>query len=145
MVSDYGGENSASRERLEALAARLTDKDLSAKVSYGWTVSAALAHLAFWDNDYLALLSAWKRDGFAPPAVDAQHINDALRPLIDVIPGREAVRLAVAAAQAVDRGVEGLSPELVKILLANGQERALHRYIHRNEHLDDIERAVGVP
>lgn len=48
MTFPFLTENAASLRRLEALALRLTDTDLTRSTSYGWTVASLLAHLAFW-------------------------------------------------------------------------------------------------
>jgi hypothetical protein len=42
-------ENARDRERLRNLVARTTDEELSLPLGEGWTIAAALAHLAFWD------------------------------------------------------------------------------------------------
>ncbi len=47
--------------------------------------------------------------------------------------------MAVNAAAALDRELEGISPELIKAIEALGDEHALDRSIHRKMHLDEIE------
>ena len=53
-------ENNTSRERLNKVVASLRNVDFVREVSRGWTVSATLTHLAFWDNYYLAFLTRWE-------------------------------------------------------------------------------------
>jgi hypothetical protein len=46
------------------------------------------------------------------------------------------------AAEAIERKVESLSPELASAIDAGGYTRILHRALHRREHLDQIEQAL---
>src|SRR5258708_20824680 len=49
-MSDYVQGNSKSRARLAFLCERINDEQL-ARIAFGdWTVSAVLAHMAFWDR-----------------------------------------------------------------------------------------------
>jgi len=52
----YVQGNTSEREYLVSLVNRLTDDELSCPLEAGWTVSAVLAHLAFWDQRALTLL-----------------------------------------------------------------------------------------
>ena len=69
-------------------------------------------------------------------------INAAVRTLSDAIPPRAAADLAVAAAAAIDRHLETISPDLRESIASAGGERLLNRSLHRREHLDQIERAL---
>lgn len=88
----YVAENNAARARLSALAARLSDTDLAQPIGHGWTVSAALAHLAFWDRRNLATLEEWERGGVQVTRVDPDPINDAMLPQWLAMPPRQAQR-----------------------------------------------------
>ena len=55
--------NKNEHARLRQLIARLSDADLVRPVSGGWTVAAALAHMAFWDGRVLVSLERWEREG----------------------------------------------------------------------------------
>lgn len=46
-----------------------------------WTVATLLAHLAFWDQRVLALLRRWKEKGVDLSPIDADAVNETLRPL----------------------------------------------------------------
>ena len=139
----YVAENAAERARLRALASRLSEDDLSHPLYDGWTVAVALAHLAFWDHRALIFLQRWQRDRGRPAPVDADTVNEAMLPLLRALPPRVAAQLAVDAAEATDRALEELDPGLAAELEAAGWGRALRRAIHRREHLDDVERALG--
>ena len=135
--------NAAERDRLRALVARLDDATLARPLGGGWTVAAALAHLAFWDRRALALLARWDRDGPGPSPVDVEVLNDALLPQWLAIPPRVAAEDAVQAAEAVDRAVEAASPATVASASAPASPFPLLRARHRAEHVDQIERALA--
>jgi hypothetical protein len=113
----------------------------------GWTVSAVLAHMAFWDQRSALLLERWQRDGVTPPPDDEANIDwiaDATKPLFLAVVPRRAAEIAIASAEAADRAAERLSQELVDRNAAIGTPVNLTRADHRRGHLDDIERALRV-
>jgi len=138
----YVAENNASRARLSTLAARLNDADLAQPIGHGWTVSVALAHLAFWDHRNLATVEEWEHDGVQVTRVDPDPINDTMLPQWLAMPPRQALSDALAAAEAVDHKVENLPAEMAAAILER-RPRTIIRAIHRNEHLDEIERALA--
>jgi hypothetical protein len=140
-------DNDRERERLRALVRRLGDQDLAQPLAGGWTVSVALAHLAFWDQRIVVLLDEWARrgPGWTPPPGDERDvdwINDAAKTLCLALPPRAAAELALSVAEAADRRVAAVSDA---ILEANARAPSLNlrRAEHRREHLDEIERALG--
>ena len=138
--------NDAQRLRLVALAERLTDPDLACALDGGWAVSAALAHLAFWDTLDVALLARW-RDGHVPPIEPdwyADALNEAALPAWLIVPPRDATKLAVDAANAIDAAVAALEDPIVEALLARNEAWMIRRYVHRREHVDQIEGALGL-
>ncbi len=132
-------ENARQRERLRALVSQMTDTELSHPLDAGWTVGAALAHLAFWDQRSLALLRKWKKGGVEDSPVDVDVTNDALLPLCLAIPPRVAADLAVLSAEAIDQELEESSPDLVTRIEGLGGRYRLYRSEHRRLHLDQIE------
>jgi len=137
----FVGGNSRQRERLKVLVSRLSDADLRRPLGEGWTVSTALAHMAFWDRRALGMLERWEH-GEAPSPADPVGLNAALLPEWLALPPHEAARLVVEAAEAVDRKADALSAELVEKIVATGELWRLARALHRREHLDQIERAL---
>src|SRR5215470_10324083 len=106
-------ENRVARERLRSLVEKLTDADMARPLGDGWTVSAALGHLAFWDQRWAEKFREWERTGtvripFATwhtgegPAVDVDAVNDALLPWWRERGSPEVRQEVVAAAEAVD-------------------------------------------
>ncbi len=133
-------ENAKSRQRLETLVRALSDDDLAWTTPYGWTVSALLAHLAFWDQRALVLLRRWTARGVDPSPIDADAVNDALMPLCLSLEPRSTVALCLSSAKAVDAEIEAVGADLVRAIQATaGTQFRLSRAIHRNGHLDDID------
>ena len=134
------------REKLRALTSRLSEEELRLQAGDGWTVAAALAHLAFYDYRALGLIRYWKKNGVGPSPLDSNIVNDAMKLVFVAIPGKEAVRLALEAAEAVDAEIEKLPEELrpgIDVLVKEGKFR-LNRGLHREAHIEQIERALAV-
>ncbi|HUM15399.1 MAG TPA: maleylpyruvate isomerase N-terminal domain-containing protein [Candidatus Nitrosotalea sp.] len=144
----YVAENRAQLTRLEALVARLSDRELASPMDAGWTVAGVLAHLAFWDYRIVTLFDRWGADGRGtpPPAyqeASVDWINDAGKPLCLGLPPREAARLAIAAAKAADQRVAEASDALLAANAAAGSPLSMLRAEHRREHLDEIDRILS--
>jgi hypothetical protein len=142
MDEPYSVENTAARERLRRVTLSLTDVDLQCPMPDEWSVATKLLHLAFWDYFCLNLLEKWKSTNPSTSSVDVDAVNSAVRALCTAIPPRQAIELACSAAEAVDRVVEQLRPEMRLEIEASGRLRLLRRFIHRHEHLDQIEKAL---
>lgn len=140
----YVERNREGLERLRALIARLSGEDFGRPVGRGWTVSASLAHLAFWDRRALANFETWEREGVQISPTEPNPINDGMLPEWLAMPGHEAAREALAAAEAVDLKVEQLAPALIEQVMAQ-RSRTIVRAMHRGDHLDEIERALSHP
>jgi hypothetical protein len=133
--------NRAATDRMRALAARLTDDELRHPVGQHWTVAIVLAHLAFLDRRALWVLDATEREGkVVNPDYDI-FVNDLSLPLWAAIPPREAARIAIETAEALDRRLETYPPHLLDLVQAE-YKRYLFRAYHRTEHLDEAEAAL---
>jgi len=143
MVVDksYVERNRASSSRMRALAERLSDEDLRLRCGRNWTVSAALAHLAFWDLRVMHLLDATERNGKLCVAEIDISVNDIALPLWAAIPPREAARIAVETAEALDTRLENFPQSLLEEIYAFN-ERWVVRALHRNGHLDAVDAAM---
>jgi hypothetical protein len=140
-------QNEDQLERMRMLVARRTDDELARPMRAGWTVASVLAHLGFWDARASSLIDKWSR-GVAPSASDHEPedvnwLNDAAKTLCLALPPRVAAQLALRLAEEADRGVAGLSDEMLSAIEAAGTPFSLSRATHRQEHLDEIERALG--
>ena len=142
----YIERNAASRGRLVRLLDGLTDEDAGRAVD-GWSVATNLAHLAFWDRFLVVRWEEAAASGRVLPldlgAPLFDLINEALASqwaLTDIA----AIRvLAVGAAAAVDAHVAGLADETIAAAQAAGLGRMLDRSLHRHDHLDAIDAALG--
>jgi DinB superfamily len=132
-------ENDRERKRLQLLVDRITEEELSLPLGEGWTIAAAFAHLAFWDQRALVLMRKWKKTAVAPSPIDDDVANDALLPHCLAIPPRIAARLAGSAAEAIDLELERASDNLITDISKLGDRFRLYRSDHRKLHLDQIE------
>jgi hypothetical protein len=133
--------NRASTNRLRTLAARVSDRDLETRVGDHWTIAIVFAHLAFLDRRALYVLDATERAGkVINPDFDI-FVNDLALPLWAAIPPREAVRICLDTAIALDQRLETYPLDLLELVRAE-YPRYLFRAYHRNEHLDEAEAAV---
>jgi hypothetical protein len=143
-IQELAEGNAVERERLRALIFSLSDKDLAHPMPAGWTVSAALAHLVFWDQRALLLLRKWRGEEIGPSPMDSDILNDAILPLCLAIPPRVAAELVMTTALAIDQEIEGLDAEFAERIEAKGTTIRLNRAPHRHEHIRDIEQALGL-
>jgi len=137
-------ENTRERERVRRLVDRISDKELSLPLWEGWTIAAALAHLAFWDQRALVLMKKWKISGVVSSPIDDDVTNDSILPLCLAIPPRVAARLAVTAAEAIDLELEKAHEDLISDIWQLGERFRLYRSDHRKLHLDQIESLLNI-
>jgi len=134
-------QNRAATNRMRALAARLSDEQLQHRVGEHWTVAIVLAHLAFLDRRAHYVLDATEREGqVVNPDFDI-FVNDLVLPLFAAIPAREAARIAIEEADALDKRLEAYPHDLLE-LVNTERRRYVFRADHRNEHLDEAEAAL---
>ena len=81
-------------------------------------------------------------DGVSVTTSDSEVINQGVEALAGAITGPAAGTMAVRAAQAHDTEINRISPELADAIAAADQLTVLRRSVHRNAHLDEIERAL---
>ena len=136
----YVERNRASTNRIREMA-RLSDNELLRPVGEHWTVAIVLAHLAFWDRRVSYVLDMTERDQkLFIPEIDV-FVNDLSLPLWAAIPPREAARLAVEAAEAVDRRLESYPNALLEEIYAYNP-RWVVRAEHRGHHLNEADAAL---
>lgn len=145
MDNPFVVENARELQRLRTLVERLSNDELRSPLGTDWTVSVALAHLAFWDGWALALLRKWKAKGIEPAPIDIDVANNSLVPTWLALDPRTAANLAVKAAEAIDGELADSSPEFIARVEKLGEPSRLFRSIHRKMHLDQIEKVVGNP
>jgi hypothetical protein len=143
VTKDHNGRNRAARERLEAVIARVGNRDVM--LSDGWTAAGLLAHLAFWDRLAAARLEKHLREG-QPPIVATDDVTDltnaaGMRQWKETAVGVAGTQAREAAAE-IDRLIETLPADKLDGLKALGRSFLIDRSNHRKEHLDQIERGL---
>ncbi|KAB8141863.1 hypothetical protein F8S13_17150 [Chloroflexia bacterium SDU3-3] len=134
--------NRAGLDRLRGLVESLSDEEMQRPVGEHWTVAIALAHLAFWDRRALNMITQSEQAGqLTVPPIDVS-VNDISLPLWAAIPPREAARMAIAAAEAIDQHLAQVAPELLAQFYAHNP-RWVERARHRDAHLAEVEAALG--
>ena len=135
-------QNQAATERLKKLVAKLNEKDFGRKVGEHWTVAIALAHIAFWEQRVHLTLDKTEQAGKLVPVEPDIVVNDVMLPLMSIVPGPAAAKLAVEAAETLDKRLAAL-PEPVLEQLRAYNTRWVVRALHRNEHLDEVDAALA--
>ena len=135
--------NRVQRERLRKLVASLDDAGLRTRLPNGWTVADTLGHIAFWDRQRLCILQRWAAGDFRSGAYDSDVFNDAVAPLLALIPPARVAAAAVTAAEEVDALLLELSDDVIADALARPDAPHVNRGEHRAHHLDQIEKALG--
>jgi hypothetical protein len=131
----------ASRERLRRLAEYTNDTDLARRADGQWTVTALLAHTAFWDRRAAWLLRRCQ-DGLCEPSpVHLDAVNESALPQWRLIPPRAAAMEALDAAEEIDSLLAAADANLLADLRRS--DIRYDRSAHRNEHIDQIARVLG--
>jgi hypothetical protein len=133
--------NRDSTQRIKNLVASLSDEEMQTRVGEHWTVSIALAHIAWWDRRVMYVLDMTAKDGkLFIPEIDIV-VNDLSLPLWAVIPPREAARIAIETSEDLDKRLEVYPPLLLEEIF-NYNKRWVIRALHRNEHLNEVDAAL---
>jgi hypothetical protein len=130
--------NRAAKERMRALAERLTDEEMLTKVGEHWTVAIVFAHIAWWDRRVMYVLDMTEKDGKLFISEIDIFVNDLSLPLWAAVPPREAVRIAMETAEELDQRLVEYPPAPLEEIY-NYNKRWVIRALHRNEHLDEAD------
>lgn len=134
--------NNASRGRMRSLAESVSDRQMLTKVGEHWTVGIVYAHIAWWDRRVVYVLDMTEKNGnLFVPEIDI-FVNDLSLPLWAAVPPREAVRIAMENAEALDKRLEEYPPALLEEIY-NYNKRWVVRALHRGEHLDEADAALS--
>jgi hypothetical protein len=143
-VSDVVAEsNRVQTQRLRALVGRLNADLLAVRLPRGWTVAIALAHIAFWDRQRLCLMQRFASGQECNFGYEGEVFNDALLPVLALLPPAEAAALALRSAEEVDAFLVSVPDEVVRAALARPDPPNLDRGSHRAYHLDRVEQALS--
>ncbi len=152
----FAERNAASRRRLASVVERLRVEDMALLTETteegSWTIAQVLGHLAFWDRSLQArweMARASAGDGPIEPAYFPGGATEAInRPLAELIGswteklGLSVAAEALAAAESLDAVIEEMAPRLPAGAVSV-TPRVLNRWIHREAHLDQIERGLA--
>jgi hypothetical protein len=134
-------EDVAATQRLEKLVTGLDVVDLRLDLGSGWSVTTTLGHLAFWDREQSLNLAAWQRG--TPPVGGDNSVNETLTPILSALEPRAAVELALVAARELDQVSAAIYDESRTEILSSAHDYVLRRARHRDEHIEQIERALA--
>jgi Mycothiol maleylpyruvate isomerase N-terminal domain len=138
MANSFDDLNRQSLEDLRAFLGQLSDDQLQQPLDDGWTVSAVLGHVAYWDRRAAQYVIRLTKDGnFRSSGEDVHVVNDALLHQWRRIPAREAVAEVLEAGEEVNGKIAGLDEETAQKWLAL-RIFALDRSDHRLEHLEEL-------
>ena len=141
MDNSFVEQNKASRKRLKKLVKGLSKKDMGRKVGTDWTVAVALAHIAFWDRRVQFVLDKTEAAGKLAAIEFDTVLNDVMLPAWELISGKDAASLAIDTADELDKRLASFPPELLEQVYAHNP-RWVVRALHRNEHLDEVDKAL---
>jgi hypothetical protein len=142
VTPEIAESNRVQRARLTKLVRNLDEAELRTQLPNGWTVAGALGHLAFWDRQRLCLLRRWAAGDIRSGAYDGDVFNDAVQPLLEMIPPEQIASAAVRAAEEIDALLLELPDEVIEAALARPDAPHVDRGEHRRHHLDRIDEAL---
>lgn len=138
----YAERNRASSRRIRELVDSLTDAEMQTPVGEHWTVAIALVHIAFWDRRAMYVLDMTERDGKLSVTDIDVAVNDLSLPLWAAVPPAAAGAIAIETTETMDRRLETYPRHLLEAIY-DFNPRWVVRGLHRNEHLDEIDAALG--
>jgi hypothetical protein len=139
----FAESNRAQTERLRKLVAGLDTESLAVRLPNEWTVAVALAHIAFWDRQRLCLMRRWAAGDWCNGGYDGELFNEVLRPFLEMIPPLQAAEIGLKSAEEVDAFLLTVPDDVVEAALARPDRPNLDRGLHREGHLDEIEKALA--
>jgi hypothetical protein len=102
-----------------------------------------LGHLAFWDRQRFCLLKRWAAGDYQTGAYGSDVFNDAVMPLLDLIPPEKLAAFAVTAAEEVDALLLELPDSVIADALSRPDAPHVNRGEHRAHHLDRITETIS--
>ena len=84
----------------------------------------------------------WKKERFSASPIDTHLINEVTRYFFLSLPPREALRLALDNANALDQILANLDDNYLKDMATKGTGIQINRGMHRGSLLDEIEQAI---
>ena len=143
---DFKDDNRIQSDRLKSVLDKLNPSQWSQDIGGGWSIGTMLCHLAFWDQITSVRLKLWKEKGrlaVIPDEDNINSINDSMRFVCAAIDYERGKTLIKKSADEIDSLVRSLTPAQLTELESSGRERWFKRSLHRQHHLERIERALA--
>lgn len=141
--AELAESNRSQTDRLRRLVSRLDANMLSVRLPHGWTVSVALAHIAFWDRQRLCLMRRWAAGDMCKGGYDGELFNEVLQPFLEIIPPDQAGAIALRTSEEIDSFLLTVPDEVVRMSQERPDRPNLDRGGHRKYHLDRVEEALA--
>lgn len=135
-------KNTVSLQQYRDLLSTCSDEDLTTPMPAGWTVSAVLMHLLFWDQRALTLLEKWEKDSIEFSPVDIDVVNEVSRYMCLAVPPRIAVNMFLLTADALNDRISRIDQKWIAEIEEKGKNVNLDRAKHREMHLADIKKVL---
>jgi DinB superfamily len=143
MPNSFSEPNRATFEELRAYAESLTDEQLRQAIDEDWTVSATLAHVAFWDRRAALAVEGINRDPNSfPPRSDVDLINATAFPQWRRLEPQDAIADMIEAGEFLNRTVDALDEETAQRIQESGAV-VIRRARHRLEHLEQLKQHLA--
>jgi DinB superfamily len=143
MPNSFTEPNRAAFEELRTYVEQLTDEQLHQAIDDEWTVTAAIAHIAFWDRQRAIVVERILVDStYQPLRTETDVINATLFPQWRLLAPKEAIADMIEAGELVNRTVDLLDEETAQRLQSTGAVNVL-RARHRLEHLEQIKQHLA--
>lgn len=137
-MAEHVERNDASRAELAEHARRVVAGEVPDR-SDGWSASAILAHVAFWDRLMYQRWRSTLRYGRRMPDLIPDGledwVNDASIAVWRSLSPEAAAAEALAAAEELDAFVAEVPHDVVDELRITGKSRFVDRSFHRREHI----------
>ena len=149
-ITDVLKQNATSLAHLEHVLDRLSPEDFERSLGAGWTITAALGHLTFWDAKALATIrhhietgAPLDRSGVSALEDSDDIVNDAVSVLASAADPDRMRAAVVRAANAIDEFLQDTDPDLLQPVLDGPHAYLVQRGIHREEHVEQIAGVLG--
>ncbi|MDH4200232.1 MAG: hypothetical protein OEV66_07640 [Spirochaetia bacterium] len=139
-------ENNSTRKKINDILKRITNDEWQTEIGGGWTAGTMLCHIAFWDKMTINRLLAWKQGGnlaTVPEKETIDAVNDSVRSMCSFIAFEKGVFLVSKYMEEIDTFVSQLEASQIKELEDSGRGRWFQRNLHRQLHLELLERSTA--
>ncbi len=140
--NSYSEQNHESETELVNFISKLTPAQLTTAMPAGWDVLSVLVHVVFWDIRALTLIEKWEKEDIRISEVDTDVINEVTRQIFLALDPAKTVEMIVACSKKIDEKIDGLTPEFIERIEAEGKNVHLNRAKHRRMHMDEIKQVL---